>query len=518
MSSMVFNNISFLSAAARYNTERRPVLQGAFDYYLREGRLFTDEITDTAVGEYWDKEGVGVAESRKELDAEETEKLFRHLLLTVADDPEPVHYQMYMGIRYAPVSDELREELGYSAVDLVSMEAMIYNEISEHAKDLGIASKSHTFESRDEYTEPAEFEHPTEIFRNKWTACIEFTKSEMLDTFLTETADQPLAERLSLEERLESAEAMLSFLTTQLNQDEGFREGQFFLTPLFEREEQDSIVVPFPNLLVTTAQIRIEELFQQNDGLKVVEDDRKGDLVEDLAIDVLEKFDSRNLVRSFKYTDPHPRETDGVLFFDESLWSVEVKSHPIFRKIPDDLDIALSRFETKVSEAISQGHNTVDFLTGEGEDLLYHLMGAKSTQGIECGTIVVLDGLLPTLFSQNHRIDEMLGLTELHKRVNADDRVYLITLFDLFEIADQTEEIDRLEDFLLWRTDYELDMPLFAFNERDYWAMYFDNIIDNPQFQDALARGAEDDIVGVYISDRFNDKPHLPYDGFEDRL
>lgn len=374
MSSMVFDNISFLSAAARYNTERRTVLQGAFDYYLREGRLFSAQITGAAISEYWDKEGFGGVENRQKLDAEETEKLFRHLLLTVADDPDPVHYQMYLGIRYAPTSEELREEIGYSAVDLVSMEAMIYNEIIERANHLGIESKSQTFENWDEYTESDEFDHPTETFRNKWTACVEFPKSELLDTFLAETADQPLAEQLSLEERLESAEAMLSFLTAPLTQNEEFKKGQFFLTPLFEREEQDSIVVPFPNLLVTTAQIRIKELFQQNEYLKVVEDDRKGNLIEELAIDVLEEFDSRNLVRSFKYTDPHPRETDGVLFFDESLWSVEVKSHPIFRKIPDDLDIALSRFETKVSEAISQGNNTVGFFTGEGEDLLYHLV------------------------------------------------------------------------------------------------------------------------------------------------
>lgn len=112
----------------------------------------------------------------------------------------------------------------------------------------------------------------------------------------------------------------------------------------------------------------------------------------------------------------------------------------------------------------------------------------------------------------------MLGLTELHERVDAGDRVYLTTLFDLFELADQTGEIDQLEDFLLWRTDYGLDMPIFAFNERDYWAMHFDNVVGDPQFQEALGKGAEDDIVGIYISDRFNDKQHLPYDGLEDSL
>ena len=111
-------------------------------------------------------------------------------------------------------------------------------------------------------------------------------------------------------------------------------------------------------------------------------------------------------------------------------------------------------------------------------------------------------------------MDRIFDMSEIYESVAEKDRILLITLFDLFELANQTEELDRLEDFLLWRTDYGYDMPVFSFNERDYWAMFFDNYDSNDKLQNAIDDAAEKQSLITYISSRFNDKPYLPDDGF----
>lgn len=506
MTDQGIENLTFVSASARFNTERRPLLRGYFDHVLQSGEIFDKPSTEADISEYWESQ---------ELDSEQSEKWFRQLLLMYPDDPEIQDYQFYLNIRYSDLSEQIRDVVGFSAVDLISFEAFLYNQIVETADDLGIASSNHTFSEKEEFARTGEFERPTETFQNKWLPCIEFSRSELIDEFLVQTEDQSLSQSLSITERIDSVNSMVNHLTKEFEKGIEYSPLQFLKTPIFEiKGKDDRLLVPFPALLVSTVQMRIEELFRQQRDLQELEDDTKGDLVEELALDALAEFDSRNIVQSFKYTDPHPRETDGLLLFENSFWSIEVKSHPIFRKLPEDLSVALSKFEDKVTDAKSQGEKSIDFLKNEGSEILYHLAGVKSPDEKRCGTIIVLDGLLPTLFSQNRRIDQIFEMDRIYDAFEEDDRVLIITLFDLFELAQQFDELDRLEDFLIWRTDYGFDMPVFSFNERDYWAMYFDNYESDPTFQNAIDEAAKNGSMIAYISERFNDKPHLPEEGF----
>lgn len=501
------DNLAYISAATRYNTERRALLRGYFDHALRTEEIFNSGVSDVAISDYWKEQG---------LDPDSPMRSFRQLLLMFPDDPDLQHYQMYLSIRYAHLSEQIRGEIGYSAVDLVSFEAFLFNTISEKVENLDIGSTYHVFEDKTELITLDEFEEPSRVFQNKWQACIEFSRSDLIDEFLAQTEDQPLSQELPLNERIDAVNSMIEFLSIQYSKDEDYLPNQFISTPLFtSKRDKDRIFVPFPSLLVSTTQIRIEELFQNNTELKNIEDSEKGDLVEELALEALGEFDRRNLIQSFKYTDPHPRETDGLLLLEDSYWAVEVKSHPIFRKVPTDISTALDRFEDKLKEAISQGENTLNFLRDQGDDILYHLAGEKSPSEKEYGVIVILDGLLPTLFSQNQRVDQIFGMSGIYDALDKDDRVLLITLFDLFELSHQTNELDRLEDFLIWRTDFGFDMPVLAFNEREYWAIYFDNLDSDIPLKEMLDDAAKKESVVAYISERFNDKPYLPDDGFD---
>ncbi|QKY18025.1 hypothetical protein [Halorubrum sp. CBA1229] len=505
MTDQGMENLSFLSGANRYNTERRMLLRGYFDSILQSGAIFDEEVTHESIQNYWENEG---------LSSDQPENVFNQFILMYPDDPDVQHYQLYLNVRYADISDEIRNKIGYSAIDLISMEAFIYNLITERANDLDIGSTFHTFEDKKEFVNSTEYEVPSEAFQNKWLACIEFSRSELISAFLSKTEDQPFAQKFSISDRIDVANSMINFLSVRYDRDEKYSRYQFLSTPLFEVEgKEDRILVPFPSLLVSTTQMRIEELFQQHEEIRTVEDRRKGDIVEELTLEAFAEFDSRNLIQSFKYNDPHPRETDGLLFFEDSFWCIEIKSHPIFRKIPNDLQTAKTRFKEKTKEAIAQGENTLNFLREHDHNLPYNLAGMKSPRDKESGTIVVLDGLLPTLFSQNKRMDRIFDMSELYESVAEEDRVLLITLFDLFELANQTEELDRFEDYLLWRTNYGYDMPVFSFNERDYWAMFFDNYDSDAHLREAIDEAAENDSLITYISSRFNDKPHLPDEG-----
>ncbi|PHQ38565.1 hypothetical protein DJ69_11100 [Halorubrum persicum] len=84
----------------------------------------------------------------------------------------------------------------------------------------------------------------------------------------------------------------------------------------------------------------------------------------------------------------------------------------------------------------------------------------------------------------------------------------VITLYDLYQLI-QEDETNLFNEFLLWRTGYEGNMPVWGFSEREYWAFYFDNYRPNDEFRKGVEEAAKKDIITVYISKRFNDKSHL---------
>ena len=53
---------------------------------------------------------------------------------------------------------------------------------------------------------------------------------------------------------------------------------------------------------------------------------------------------------------------------------------------------------------------------------------------MEAGGIIVLDGFIPTLFSGNERVDQELGVGQVHQHLANDDRVVILTLYDLYQL------------------------------------------------------------------------------------
>ena len=503
MGSDIFRgNLRYISSLGRYNTERRPIIRQYF-----ASRISNDEFTHEKLDVAEIREFASQKQSKAKDNDPDFEEIFRESLLTLPEDIDPQDFQGYLLFRYSHLEEPLSARDEFAICDLLSFEALLRDTILEEAEP--ILSDLNRFESKEDYSDFSNIEKPSKHFQQTWNQRITLSRKGIIKSFVEGTlSDDPTIDPSRPQERIETAQDILEFLSNSGNSSSL----DFFSNPVFQvREEEREIVVPFPEVLLTTAQYRIEEYVGQFKQVQAVENREKGSVVEELAQGLLQQIPSRNFVKEFEYIhDPHPGEADGLLFFEDSYWVAEVKSHPIFRKIPNRVELIKSRFTQKVTQAADQIQNTLGYLDSLDDEfgLVYNLTGNKNSSEIETGGIVILDGFLPTLYSGNQRADQQMGMGELHDHIAEHERIVVITLYDLYQLI-QEDEAYLFNEYLLWRTGYEGNMPVWGFSEREYWAFYFDNYRTNNEFRQGVEEAAEKDIITVYISARFNDKSYL---------
>jgi hypothetical protein len=503
MSSGVFSeNLRYISSLGRYNTERRPVIRQYF-----ASRILDDEFTHEKPDIVEIREFASQKQSRAKDASPDFEEMFQESLLILTEDIDPRDFKGYLLFRYRHLEEPLSDRDEFVISDLLSFEALLRDTILEEAEP--ILSNLNQFESKEDYSDFSNIEEPSKHFQQIWNRRVTLSRKEIIKSFVEGTLpDDPTIDPSRPQERIETAQDILEFLSHSGDSSSL----DFFSNPVFQvRGEEREIIVPFPEVLLTTAQYRIEEYIGQFKQVQAVENQEKGGVVEELAQELLQQIPSRNFVKEFEYIhDPHPGEADGLLFFEDSYWVAEVKSHPIFRKIPNRVELIKSRFTQKVTQAADQIQNTLGYLENLDDEfsLVYNLTGNKNSSEIDSGGIVILDGFLPTLYSGNARADQQLGIGDIHDHIPEDERIAVITLYDLYQLI-QEDEANLFDEFLLWRTGYEGNMPVWGFSEREYWAFYFDNYRTNDEFRQGVEEAAEKDIITVYISARFNDKSHL---------
>lgn len=490
--------LQYLSALAQYNSEKRTEIRRYLELALSTGNeLDSVEAIRDKVEEM----------DNVSLDEFEGEFLRRILLLTPEDVTAQDH-QLYLLSRYAEVERELEKSGGFSPSTMLSFETLLRDEILLNRTDaFDVLDRIEKPDDLQEHSNPRHIVEPPKDFIDKWAACITFQKEKVLSEFMSQVV--PVDRPDLINTAHSNAEEIFSFLSYPSLGDRD-SEYQFLLTPLFP-VSSDEFIVPFPQTLLTTAHYRIEEHLSRNEDAQKLDNQTKGKSVEELTFETLSEIPCRNFVKEVQYIhEPHEREADGLLVFEDSYWAVEIKSHPLFRKVPSDIDKVRSRYLDKVKSASKQGVKFLDYLENSISEygLLYNLTGTKSTDDLERGTIVVLDGFLPTFYSDNERTDRQTGFGSLYEIDSRSERLFVVSLYDLYQLTQQPE-IGQFEDFLMWRTEYGGNQPIRGFNEREYWAFYFDNYKDNPEMQDGLGVAVEKDIVTLYISERFNSKDHL---------
>jgi hypothetical protein len=285
-----------------------------------------------------------------------------------------------------------------------------------------------------------------------------------------------------------------------------------FLKPLIkmcnENDSEEHYIVPFPYILGSTTQFRLENCIQNSREINKIEEKSKGKVVEFLTNDILALFPNKNIIKNYRYRiDKNIYESDAILLLNKSLWVVEVKSHPIFKKIPLQTNKILPTLINKTQEGLEQGKRTLDFLETQ-KKTLFNLGYTKSFKKSVRGIIVAMDGFVPTFLTLNEKIDELFGTNKIYEKIPQETRVYVATILDLYFLFSQPD-MHCFEDFLIWRTNHIGRFPIVSFDETEYWAFYNDNYLKNRAWKENFLKCVKNQIIINYISARFNIKNYL---------
>jgi len=451
--------------------------------------------------------------------------LIEEWLLTLPLDVHVSWNLEYTTERYAHLDNLFLKEYGFHIGSLTVMEMVLMGIIYSKVDLEGILNEVYKFKNKEEYGNLCFLAEPNRIFPKKWSSCIILSENEILESYIQHQTNfdrffkviSSINWRVDSEEeliqlRLKEAISILKWLSMDLQSLE-LKYNQkfyFFLKPLLKVQDEDSkvyYIVPFPFILGSTTNIRIENSIQLSEKLKKADEKKKGKIVEILVNKIFPQFSNKNIIKNFRYKiDEKTYESDIILLLDKSLWVVEVKSHPVFRKIPGNVDKVVPAFVSKVKEGLDQGKRTLDFLS-KNKDLLFHLTD-KNFENLVKGVIVVLDGFIPTLLTLNRECDSIAGTDKIYQKIPNSVRVYVVTLLDLYILSMQSEK-DSFEDFLLWRTDYLSNFPIISYDEEEYWSFYNDHYTKHEEIKNKFPKLIENGIKIIYLSARFNKKDYL---------
>ena len=216
---------------------------------------------------------------------------------------------------------------------------------------------------------------------------------------------------------------------------------------------------------------------------------KKGKLFETISLDLITKVPHSKLEgRNILYD---AFELDGLLNLRRSTWFIECKSRDIspeslsgnYNKISKDIERA-------IKDSVKQGTRAINY-----KDTKYF---SKYKIKNRVGILIILEGIFP-----NIRLPRIIHTNPL------DSCKYLVCVFNYFELKHILEQTDAnmFEEFLIWRS--QKNMPIYAFDECDYWAFFNDHYRINKEIKEIFKSQQENNQTTIYTSPRFNDKSYL---------
>lgn len=215
---------------------------------------------------------------------------------------------------------------------------------------------------------------------------------------------------------------------------------------------------------------------------------KKGKVFEKIALDLIEKIpystlENRNIIYD-KY------ELDGLINLRRSTWFIECKSRNISSESLLGVRNKISKdIEKAIKDSIKQGSRAIN--SKDSKEL------KKYDIKRQVGILVILEGIFP-----NIRLPKIIGTNPI------DSCEYPVCVLNYFELKKILEQPDAhlFEEFLIWRS--QKNMPVYAFDECDYWAFFNDNYRKNKEMKQAFKNAQERNITIVYNSRRFNKKDY----------
>jgi hypothetical protein len=516
-SSNFINNLYFISAVGRFNCERIQLIQKYYNHVNLNRQVFKDKISLEDIIDFGKKDMGNFFHDHNQ-------SLLEEAILTIPGDIHVGWNLSYIPLRYCNLENEFKNEIGFNINLLAWLEKIIRDRTILAEYSLGIRDILYEFKSKEEYANPWFLIKPNKNFQQKWAQCITLSEEEVLEIFIDniDIFEQMYKEISGLKYKVESIDKyhqlrkadalkMLDYLCRDLKHYNYSSKWDFFLKPLIRIEDNNgekNYFIPFPHLIGSTTQFRIENSIKNSSKLEKNEQKNKGKIVEMLVKNVLISFPNTNIIRNFHYkVNSQDFENDILLILENSLWVIEIKSHPLLRKIPGEINKIIPIYIDKIKEGIKQAQRTIDFLK-EHEEILFHLNFNKKFNNFETGIIVILDSFFPHFITNNKMYDTERGTYDIYNKLDPSTRLSVFTLLDLYLLSPQLDK-DKFEDYLIWKTSHLGKFPIITFDEPDKWSFYNDRFLKNTEYQKAFKNMVESDCTVFYTSGRFNDKKYL---------
>ncbi len=454
-----------VSASLKYNSERVSLLEEVLKSLLVDKNSQINTV-DEARKIYEQS----VSQNKRKQTEQLNELLKSHWFKTgelLISNISSLHVPWYVSKKFLPYNKQFKEKFGFGIDSLLFFSLILQSYLQYKQQMLNFEDLTYQFNSEAEYGDLGFVADPPTDFVRKWSKIIEISMSELEQLFY-----------MMPESELNSILKNLSLDIENLPKKEDMR---FYLTPLLQAKNK--VFVLTPKYLVVDLPLLCESLLHDCKCYL----NSKGRTFEKLVQETLRALPFNSMAFNLRYGANY--EVDAVVKFKESFWAVEASSHPpSLKSIKGNLMAIQNDIKKTVTKCIKQGSRCIKH--AHKKPLNYFSKNVKTK-----GVIIVVDGIYPQL-----NINSAMELFE------EDLPVYIINWFDLASLLEEPE-VEEFENFLLWRS--KRPMPIVCFDEKDYWAYYFDYYKNDKKFRAAFKTAQKKQLRVFYISHRFNNKDYL---------
>lgn len=372
----------------------------------------------------------------------------------------------YIDLRYNEYDDVFKTySISLEAFTFISF--IIWNNYFDRVTQIPDFEK-YQFTTKEDYANFNHFAIPDKIYIENWKKISTFKFDDIVGKI------QPFTN--------EDFNKYLELYSFDINKIQSEPDLRFREYPLFYYE--DNIILVDPEAFFSYLPHKIDTLLSKTKSYNST----KGKIFENVVLDLIDEIPIKKVFkRNIEYEG---FELDGLLNLRRSTWFIECKSRNLSteslkgnsHKIQKDI-------EKSIRAAIKQGERAVEHKNSES----IREIGLKNFTGI----IVVVEGIFPNL-----RFKKLLPNNPI------DQCKYPICVFNYFDLRTILNQYDAnlFEDFLIWRS--QKNMPIYAFDECDYWDWYT-KMINEKDRKKGFKHAQKNDNTVIYIGNRFNDKRYI---------
>lgn len=449
-----------ITAACNFNPERRKLLQPLIK------TVFNEEVDSFDIHKDTIKDSIYETVKLKSR-TYGIEQIFKEHNFLITSGVDFINVIEYLNLRYHHYKDVFLKTYHLPLESFIYISYVI-SEIYVNKINQNPYFKDYEFTRKEDYCNLNFFAVPDKIYIDTWKNVSTIDFNDLLEKIVPFSR-----EHLNIYLKLNSFDIKKITVEPDL---------RFHEYPLFYYN--DKIIIIYPDVLFTYLPYKIDILLNKTKSYQTT----KGKIFENIVLDLIEEIPvKKNVYRNIKYNG---FELDGLLNLKRSSWFIECKSRNLSseslkgnkKKIQKDVERA-------IEDAIRQGERDIQYKDSE-EMKKYNIKNIF-------GVIVIVEGIFPNL-----RTKKLLPDNPVDK---CKYPVCIFNYFDLRTIVNQ-HDANLFEDFLIWRS--QKDMPIYAFDECDYWDFYT-KMKQDKERKRIFKLAQKNKNTVFYNGDRFNDKRYI---------